>query len=168
MTAAAAPTRSPVRRLTPVPATPSSAAPATVVVLTADGELLCSDPHRLPALAERLAALLGPQPAAPPLPRDGVLRLGPLVVEPDAYAAVVSGRRVALTAREFQLLLTLARAAGRTLSRGQLLQAVWPHSATGESGRTVDVHMTRLRRKLGAAAAQLVTVRGVGYRLEPA
>jgi DNA-binding response OmpR family regulator len=167
MTAAAAPTRSALRRLAAVPATPSSADPATVVVLTADGELLCSDPRRLPALAERLATLLGPQPAAAPPPRDGVLRLGRLVVEPDAYAAVVGGRRVALTAREFQLLHTLARAAGRTLSRGQLLQAVWPHSAAGEAGRTVDVHMTRLRRKLGPAAAQLVTVRGVGYRLEP-
>jgi DNA-binding response OmpR family regulator len=172
MTAAAA-SPPPVRRLTAVP---PSVAPATVVVLTADGELFCSDPHRLPQLAERLAALVGaragrPRPLREPAPRpreDTALRLGRLQLEPDGYAAVVAGRRVALTAREFELLLVLARAAGRTLTRRQLLDAVWPSSAAGEAGRTVDVHVARLRGKLGPAAGQLVTVRGVGYRLEPA
>jgi DNA-binding response OmpR family regulator len=165
---AAVPSRPAVRRLTAVP---PAADPATVVVLTADGELFCSDPRRLPVLAERLAALVGPRPR----PREdrapraaAVLRLGPLQLEPDGYAAVVAGRRVPLTAREFELLLVLARAAGRTLTRRQLLDAVWPSSHAGEAGRTVDVHVARLRGKLGVAAGQLVTVRGVGYRLEPA
>jgi len=165
---AAVPSHPPARRLTSVRAT---ADPATVVVLTADGELFCSDPRRLPVLAERLATLVGPHPRRREdrAPReDAGLRLGRLQLEPDGYAAVVAGRRVALTAREFELLLVLARAAGRTLTRRQLLDAVWPSSSAGEAGRTVDVHVARLRGKLGAAAGQLVTVRGVGYRLEPA
>ena len=165
----AAPVRSlPVRRPAAVPRAGET---DTVLVLTADGELFCSDLHRLPELVERLTHFVGvdrPVPPAPPSPEGRTLRLGRLVVEPGAYAAVVGGRRAALTAREFELLLTLARAAGRTLTRTELLAAVWPSSTPGESKRTIDVHVTRLRRKLGPAAVQLVTVRGVGYRLEPA
>src|SRR4051795_9504448 len=132
---APAPSRPPARRLSAVP---PAADPATVVVLTADGELFCSDPRRLPVLVERLAALVGPRPARPrrredpPVREDAGLRLGRLQLEPDGYAAVVAGRRVAPTAREFELLLVLARAAGRTLTRRQLLDAVWPSSSAGE------------------------------------
>jgi DNA-binding response OmpR family regulator len=176
MTAAPALPSPTARWLSAVPAAVDPAGrPVTVFVLTEDGQLLCSDPDRIEVLAEQLARLVAGRaaPTLPPRPRRAApagnrvpLRLGRITLEPDAYAAVVAGRRVALTAREFDLLLTLARSAGRTLTRPYLLRAVWQTSADPGT-RTVDVHVTRLRRKLGPAADQLVTVRGVGYRLEP-
>ena len=75
----------------------------------------------------------------------------------------VSGRRLTLTATEFRLLEILARRRGRVQSRDRLLQDVWGYENPIDS-RTVDTHMRRLREKLGGAAEQLETVRGVGYR----
>ncbi|MGY1617987.1 winged helix-turn-helix domain-containing protein [Geodermatophilus sp. SYSU D00691] len=154
----------PLRRPVALPAVADPAdRPVAVLVLTEDGRLLCSDPDRVVDIAAALHGLARRDET----PTDpAVIRLGRLVVEPDAYTALVAGRRVPLTAREFELLRALARAAGRTLSRAQLMREVWP-AAEGAAGRTVDVHVTRLRRKLGPAAAQLSTVRGVGYRLDP-
>ena len=120
MTAAPTSPLVPVRHLAGLPASTDRAGrPVDVFVLTEDGELLCSDPDRLPALAERLGVLLRPEVAAAP---PDVLRLGRLALEPEAYSATVAGRRVALTPREFELLFTLARSAGRTLTREFLLQ----------------------------------------------
>jgi two-component system phosphate regulon response regulator PhoB len=87
----------------------------------------------------------------------------PLRIDEDAHRVFVTGEEVSLTATEFRLLVTLVRRAGRVQSRGTLLQDVWdlpPELNT----RTVDTHMKRLREKLGAAAAHIETVRGVGYR----
>ena len=65
------------------------------------------------------------------------------------------------------LLRALAEARGRVLSREFLLDRVWGYAAAGEiESRTVDVHVRRLRMKLGAEGARIVTVKGVGYRLE--
>ena len=75
----------------------------------------------------------------------------------------VAGRRLTLTATEFRLLEILARRRGRVQSRDRLLQDVWGYENPIDS-RTVDTHMRRLREKLGEAAEQLETVRGVGYR----
>jgi DNA-binding response OmpR family regulator len=97
-------------------------------------------------------------------PDDTPLRLGRLSLDAGSYVAVVGGTRVDLTKREFRLLWELARSAGRTLTRAELLHRIGESDA-GRS-RVVDVHVTRLRRKLGPAAPQLVTVRGVGYRLD--
>jgi two-component system phosphate regulon response regulator PhoB len=68
-----------------------------------------------------------------------------------------------LTALEFRLLLDLASRAGRVQSRDALLERVWGYSPNVET-RTVDTHVKRLREKLGAGAAQVETIRGVGYR----
>jgi two-component system phosphate regulon response regulator PhoB len=75
----------------------------------------------------------------------------------------VKGRRVELTATEFNLLTLLVQRAGHVQSRDRLLRDVWEYESHIDT-RTVDTHMRRLRDKLGPAAKYLETVRGVGYR----
>lgn len=94
-------------------------------------------------------------------------QVGPLVVEHDAHRVLVSGREVALTRREFDLLAALAEHPGWVYDRDHLLIGVWGYSRAEVETRVVDQHVANLRRKLEAAGAQgqLETVRGVGYRL---
>jgi DNA-binding response OmpR family regulator len=95
---------------------------------------------------------------------EAPVQVGRLVVEPAAYLARVDGDTVQLRPREFELLLALVRSAGRVVTRERLLADVWDmHWET--STKTLDMHIHVLRRKLGDAA-EIVTVRGVGYRLE--
>ena len=77
----------------------------------------------------------------------------------------VDGHPVELSYREFELLAFLAEHPGRVFSRRQLVGSVWNGADVGS--RTVDVHVRRLRMKLGRYAAGIVTVRNVGYRYEP-
>ena len=99
--------------------------------------------------------------------RRPAFRTGRLAIDFDAREVTVDGRRVVLTHHEFELLAALARAAGRVLSREQLLDAV--RGADGESfDRSVDVHVSRLRAKLekdSRAPRYIKTVRSVGYSL---
>ncbi|GAA0363576.1 hypothetical protein GCM10009530_11550 [Microbispora corallina] len=89
-----------------------------------------------------------------------------LVVDRAARVVRVDGEEIELTFREFELLDYLSSAPGRVYNRRQLLAAVWDRY--GEEGaRTVDVHVLRLRRKLGRHAARIVTVRNVGYKYQP-
>jgi len=92
-----------------------------------------------------------------------LIALGELVIDVPAHRVEVQGAEVLLTALEFRLLLDLATRAGRVQSRDALLDRVWGYSPNVET-RTVDTHVKRLREKLGAGAAQIETVRGVGYR----
>lgn len=95
---------------------------------------------------------------------EGVVRLGPLVVDPVAYTATVAGRSLDLTYKEFELLRYLAERPGRVFTRPALLREVWGFDFYGGT-RTVDVHVRRLRAKLGPEHEHLIqTVRGVGYR----
>jgi two-component system OmpR family response regulator len=80
-----------------------------------------------------------------------------------ARQVVRAGREVPLTRLEFDLLLYLAERPSRVFTRGQLLSGVWGYEHTGE--RTVDVHVRRLRLKLGGNVPAITTVYGVGYRL---
>jgi DNA-binding response OmpR family regulator len=101
-------------------------------------------------------------------PADTVVRAAGLLRLDEARRAVtVGGQPIELTAKEFGLLAALMRADGRVLSREQLLDAVWgyPNAAEIES-RTVDVHVRRLREKLGSEARRVVTVKAVGYRFD--
>lgn len=91
------------------------------------------------------------------------LKVGELVVDRSAREVRAFGRPVALTAKEFALLVCLCENRGRVKSREQLLARVWGPSYDGGS-RTVDIHVRRLRMKLGAAFP-LVTLRGSGYKL---
>lgn len=87
-------------------------------------------------------------------------------VDRHAYRASVDGRVLGLSFREFELLAFLVDHPGRVFSRRQLVSSVWDGAAVGD--RTVDVHVRRLRVKLGRAADRITTIRNVGYRFEPA
>ena len=103
-------------------------------------------------------------------PPSAPLRLGDLVVDPARHEVTVAGRPVALTAVEFRLLTAVLAAGGRVLTRDQLLDAVYGHGEAEVLDRTIDVHVRRLRQKLGDAPNRpryVATVRGVGYRAAP-
>src|SRR5918996_6614514 len=92
------------------------------------------------------------------------IRSGDLVVDEATYTARVSGRTLDLTYKEFELLKFIAQHPGRVFTRAQLLQEVWGYDYFGGT-RTVDVHVRRLRAKLGAEHEALIgTVRNVGYK----
>ena len=93
-----------------------------------------------------------------------VLKVGDLTVNPENYQVYVHGRPLDLTYKEFELLKFLAQRPGRVCDRDMLLREVWGYDYYGGT-RTVDVHVRRLRAKLGAEHEHLIeTVRGVGYR----
>ena len=95
---------------------------------------------------------------------DDEIRHGDLCVDVATYSAKLKGRALDLTFKEFELLKYLAQHPGRVFTRAQLLQEVWGHDYFGGT-RTVDVHVRRLRAKLGAEHEQLIsTVRNRGYR----
>lgn len=95
------------------------------------------------------------------------IRRGDLVIDEAAYAARIGDRTLDLTFKEFELLRFLAQHPGRVFTRAQLLQEVWGYDYFGGT-RTVDVHVRRLRAKLGLEHDVLVgTVRNVGYRFVP-
>ena len=93
------------------------------------------------------------------------LRLGDLELDPDAHIASVSGSRIELTHKEFELLRLFMTHPGRVYSRDLLLEKIWGADYFGET-RTVDVHIGTLRTKLGSCGDYIRTVRGVGYRME--
>ena len=116
-------------------------------------------------LVLRVGAILRRVSSAPPTPADGdVLSVGSLRIDRAAMTVEVDGRRVELTPTEFRLLLTLAERRGRVQARGHLLETVW-EAAPDIQTRTVDMHVQRLRSKLGDAGELIETVRGFGYRL---
>lgn len=92
------------------------------------------------------------------------IHLGPLQIDRSAHRVTVDSQPVDLTPTEFKLLLTLAERRGRVQSRSRLLESVWD-AAPDIQTRTVDMHIQRLRTKLGAAGDLVETVRGFGYRL---
>jgi DNA-binding response OmpR family regulator len=96
---------------------------------------------------------------------DGsVIRLGPVAIDVESYQVTASGRVLDLTFKEFELLRFLASRPGRVFTRPALLREVWGYDFYGGT-RTVDVHVRRLRAKLGPEHEQLIeTVRSVGYR----
>jgi two-component system phosphate regulon response regulator PhoB len=94
-------------------------------------------------------------------------RIGELEVDESRHSVTVQGTPVELTAKEFGLLCALIRANGRVLNREQLLEGVWGYADAAEiESRTVDVHIRRLREKLGVEAKHIVTVKSVGYRFD--
>ena len=97
------------------------------------------------------------------------LSVGGVSLDPARHAVTVGGRPVELTPKEFDLLHALLAAAGRVLSREFLLNRVWGYARADEiESRTVDVHIRRLRAKLGAEERRIATIKGVGYRFETA
>jgi DNA-binding response OmpR family regulator len=116
-------------------------------------------------LAARIRAVLR-RVGAPGGEREP-LRVGDLVIDERARTVTLAGRPVELARKEFDLLLALASRPGEVVTKRELLAEVW-HDTYGGSDRTVDVHLSWLRRKLGETAAEpryLHSVRGVGVRL---
>ncbi len=112
----------------------------------------------------RIAAVLRRVRQDPPTQAGGkVLRVGPIVLDTGAAHASIGGSALDLTPTEFRLLQILLERRGRVQSRRQLLEAVWGVTADITT-RTVDMHVQRLRNKLGGQADWIETVRGFGYR----
>ena len=99
---------------------------------------------------------------------DVVNTIGTLEVDEAKHQVRVGGESVELTVKEFDLLCALMKAKGRVLNRDQILETVWGYSnAVDIESRTVDVHIRRLREKIGSEAKRVVTIKGVGYRFDP-
>jgi two-component system, OmpR family, response regulator RegX3 len=115
---------------------------------------------RMRAVLRRVAEPLDLVPAT--------LEAGPVRMDVDRHVVTVSGEPVALPLKEFELLELLLRNTGRVLTRAQLIDRVWGSDYVGDT-KTLDVHVKRLRSKIEAdpgEPALLVTVRGLGYKLE--
>jgi len=116
-------------------------------------------------LVARVRAVL--RRASPTAGAVPVLSAGPLTLDVARHAVTLDGRPVGLTPKEFDLLHVLLEAAGRVLSREHLLSRVWGYARADEiESRTVDVHVRRLRAKLGEVGSRIATVKSVGYRFE--
>jgi two-component system, OmpR family, phosphate regulon response regulator PhoB len=102
--------------------------------------------------------------AAPPVAAGSTITAGPISIDRSAHRASVHGHELGLTATEYKLLLTLVERRGRVQTRPQLLETVWDAQPDIQT-RTVDMHVQRLRTKLGDAGRLIETVRGFGYRL---
>ncbi len=143
--------------------------------------LLCVEVSRLPALDPELGVddfvlspIVGPELYARVRQLDwrlssfraaGRIKLGDLIIDTVAVEVTYRGRTLKLPRQEFQLLKFLAAGAGRVFSREQLLSRVWGYRYTGNT-RTVDIHVRRLRAKLGPGADMIETVRHVGYKMK--
>jgi len=102
---------------------------------------------------------------APGVGSGGRLSVGPIVLDRTAHRVLVHGADVKLTATEFKLLRTLMQREGRVQSRAELLETVWG-APSDVTTRTVDMHLQRLRHKLGDAGLCIETVRSAGYRFQ--
>jgi DNA-binding response OmpR family regulator len=136
----------------------------TVIGLDAGADDYVTKPFRLAELLARVRAVMrrGQVESAVHEVRD-------ITVDSDARKAWLSGTELQLTVKEFDLLRVLVRDAGRVVSRGQLMREVWG-APWPSSTKTLDMHMTWLRRKLGddpVDSRYITTVRGVGFRFEP-
>jgi two-component system response regulator RegX3 len=119
-------------------------------------------PFGVRELTARLDALLKRSPRL----NGGVFRLGALEIDADRAEARAEGVRIELSMREVRILRVLARDAGRIVSRRTLLRDAWDmNNADSVETRTVDMHVAKLRKKLGAHGAAIETVRGQGYRV---
>ncbi|OGR99476.1 MAG: hypothetical protein A2V88_04550 [Elusimicrobia bacterium RBG_16_66_12] len=113
-------------------------------------------------LARIKAVLRRTQSSAP----EEIIKMGEIELNLTSYTLHVSGKRVPLTSKELDLLYVFLSSSNRVLSRPYLIERVWGYNYFG-SPRTVDVHVRRLREKLGKAARHITTIPCVGYKLVP-
>lgn len=138
-----------------------------VVGLDAGATDYVTKPFSMPVLLARIRAHL--RSASNVDPSDPI-EVGQLRIDPSAYQVSLDGEPVALRPREFELLVFLARNAGKVITRERILSEVWDLH-WDSSTKTLDMHMHALRRKLGDQADNprfITTIRGVGYRFESA
>jgi two-component system phosphate regulon response regulator PhoB len=113
-------------------------------------------------LSLRVTALLR-RLGSPAVSAGSTLSAGPIAIDRSAHRVTIDSRELTLTATEYKLLLTLIERRGRVQTRPQLLETVWEAQPDIQT-RTVDMHVQRLRSKLGDAGKMIETVRGFGYR----
>jgi two-component system response regulator RegX3 len=138
-----------------------------VVGLELGADDYVTKPYSARELVARIRAVLRRQGDVEQ-PADAVLTAGPVRMDVERHVVAVDGRTVALPLKEFDLLELLMRNAGRVLTRVQLIDRVWGSDYVGDT-KTLDVHVKRLRAKIEpdpANPAYLLTVRGLGYKLE--
>ena len=133
-----------------------------IVGLSVGADDYMPKPFSMKVLLARLAALLR-RATVSPTDTHELLELGPIQIDSSTHDVKVSGEEVKLTLTEFRILAALLAAEGRVLSRAALIgKAIGPGITVTE--RTIDVHVTAIRKKLGEGAPLIQTVRGVGYR----
>jgi two-component system response regulator RegX3 len=134
-----------------------------VLALTVGADDYVVKPYRLRELVARIeAAVRRAQGVWSPRAAREVRRLGPLHIDCYLRQVTVDNHEVALTPKEFDLLVLLTSEPGRTFSRGKIMGDVWGYEETSDT-RTLGVHMVSLRRKLGHSV-RIETVRGIGFR----
>lgn len=141
-----------------------------VVGLELGADDYVTKPYSARELIARIRAVLrrGVENEADLASDNGVLEAGPVRMDVERHVVQVAGNPVTLPLKEFDLLEYLLRNSGRVLTRGQLIDRVWGADYVGDT-KTLDVHVKRLRSKIESDPAKpehLVTVRGLGYKLE--
>ncbi|HET9514779.1 MAG TPA: response regulator [Gemmatimonadales bacterium] len=134
--------------------------------LTLGADDYLTKPFSPQELTLRVAAVLR-RLQAPAIASGSSLTAGPLTIDRSAHRVVLDGTEILLTATEYRLLITLVERQGRVQTRPQLLEAVWDAQPDIQT-RTVDMHVQRLRAKLGETGHLIETVRGFGYRFRSA
>jgi two-component system KDP operon response regulator KdpE len=136
-----------------------------VNALDAGADDYLTEPFSVPELLARLRVALRHRRELATTLDESVIHVGALRLDPDGHAAAVGSRILPLTPKEFQLLVLLARNAGRVVAHRTLLESIWPQSRSYD---TLRLHVSQLRKKLARTGESpaLVTEPGIGYRLE--
>ena len=139
-----------------------------VVGLELGADDYVTKPYSTRELIARIRAVLRRGIEAEEVGVDTVLEAGPVRMDIERHIVSIDGEQIGLPLKEFELLEYLMRNTGRVLTRGQLIDRVWGSDYVGDT-KTLDVHVKRLRSKIEADPAnpaRLLTVRGLGYKLE--
>ena len=138
-----------------------------VVGLELGADDYVTKPYSTRELLARIRAVLRRRVDVDETP-ESVLEVGPVRMDTERHIVTVNGQLTAMPLKEYELLELLLRNAGRVLTRGQLIDRVWGTDYFGDT-KTLDVHIKRIRAKIEAKPSEpalLLTVRGLGYRLE--